>query len=157
MRADVVQAGLGGGVDLSMLYGTCFALLNLYGEEFFFFNFHNLLCLCNKHLFANLSLINLVSIFRCSSSKTNPVYGRLVNSFVLVCSLSSHRHLFIPLIFGSRFIALSIHNKLSILNVSSFLRDPKQSFRLQLEGTHGSIRGVTEVFQWTLDRHTFPM
>jgi hypothetical protein len=26
-----------------------------------------------------------------------------VNSFVLVCSLSSHRHLFIPLIFGSRF------------------------------------------------------
>ncbi len=40
-----------------------------------------------------------------SSSKTNPVYGRSVNSFVLVCSLSSHRHLFIPL------IALSIHNK----------------------------------------------
>jgi hypothetical protein len=33
----------------------------------------------------------------------NPVYGRRVNSFVLVCSLSSHRHLFIPLIFGSRF------------------------------------------------------
>jgi len=26
------------------------------------------------------------------------------NSFVLVCSLSSHRHLFIPLIFGSRFV-----------------------------------------------------
>jgi hypothetical protein len=34
----------------------------------------------------------------------NPVYGRRVNSFVLVCSLSSHRHFFIPLIFGSRFI-----------------------------------------------------
>jgi hypothetical protein len=32
------------------------------------------------------------------------VYGRRVNSFVLVCSLSSHRHFFIPLIFGSRFI-----------------------------------------------------
>ncbi len=31
-------------------------------------------------------------------------YGRRVNSFVLVCSLSSHRHFFIPLIFGSRFI-----------------------------------------------------
>jgi hypothetical protein len=72
--------------------------------------------------FANLSLINLenyfeddvyinlVSIFRCSSSKTNPVYGRRVNSFVLVCSLSSHRHLFIPLIFGSRFI--DSYNKL---------------------------------------------
>jgi hypothetical protein len=36
--------------------------------------------------------------------QTNPVYGRRVNSFVLVGSLSSHRHLFIPLIFGSRFI-----------------------------------------------------
>ncbi len=34
----------------------------------------------------------------------DPVYGRRVNSFVLVCSLSSHRHLFIPLIFGSRFV-----------------------------------------------------
>ncbi len=34
----------------------------------------------------------------------NPVYGRRVNSFVLVCSLSSHRHSYIPLIFGSRFI-----------------------------------------------------
>jgi hypothetical protein len=36
--------------------------------------------------------------------KTNPVYGRSVNFFVLVCSLSSHRHSYIPLIFGSRFI-----------------------------------------------------
>ncbi len=53
---------------------------------------------------SRLLLVNLVSIFRCSSSKTNPVYGRRVNSFVLVCSLSSHRHFFIPLIFGSRFI-----------------------------------------------------
>jgi len=52
---------------------------------------------------ANISAINLVSIFRCPSSKTDPVYGSRVNSFVLVCSLSSHRHLFIPLIFGSRF------------------------------------------------------
>jgi hypothetical protein len=34
----------------------------------------------------------------------NPVYGRRVNSFVLVCSLSSHRHSYIPLIFDSRFI-----------------------------------------------------
>jgi hypothetical protein len=60
--------------------------------------------------FANISLINLVSLFRCSSSKTNTVYGRRINSFVLVCSLSSHRHFFIPLIFGS---CLSIHNKLN--------------------------------------------
>ena len=38
--------------------------------------------------FANISVINLVSIFRCSSSKTNSVYARRVNSLVLGCSLS---------------------------------------------------------------------
>ncbi len=43
-------------------------------------------------VFTNFSSINLVSIFRCSSSTTNPVYARRVNSLVLVCSLSSHRH-----------------------------------------------------------------
>jgi hypothetical protein len=37
---------------------------------------------------ANISVINLVSIFRCSSSKTNSVYARRVNSLVLGCSLS---------------------------------------------------------------------
>ncbi len=40
-------------------------------------------------------------LMRCSSSKTNPVYARRVNSLLLVCSLSSHRHSYIPLIFGS--------------------------------------------------------
>jgi hypothetical protein len=34
------------------------------------------------------TVINLVSIFRCSSSKTNSVYTRHVNSLVLGCSLS---------------------------------------------------------------------
>ncbi len=38
--------------------------------------------------FGNISVINLVSIFRCSSSKTNSVYVRRVNSLVLGCSLS---------------------------------------------------------------------
>jgi hypothetical protein len=47
--------------------------------------------------FANFSSINLVSIFRCSSSTTNPVYTRRVNSLVSVCSLSSHRHSYIHL------------------------------------------------------------
>jgi hypothetical protein len=50
------------------------------------------------------SFVNLVFIFRCSSSLTNPVYERRVNSLVLVCSLSSHRHSYIGLIFSSRFI-----------------------------------------------------
>jgi hypothetical protein len=36
----------------------------------------------------NISVINLVSIFRCSSSKTNSVYVRRGNSLVLGCSLS---------------------------------------------------------------------
>ena len=37
----------------------------------------------SQRVFAKLSFINLVSIFRCSSSKTNPVYGSRVNFFVL--------------------------------------------------------------------------
>jgi hypothetical protein len=53
---------------------------------------------------ANLSIVNLVSIFRCSSSTVNPVYPRRVTSLVLVCSLSSHRHSYIDFIFRSRFI-----------------------------------------------------
>ncbi len=53
---------------------------------------------------ANFSFVNLVFIFRCSSSTTNPVYERRVNLFVLVCSLSSHRHSYIGFIFSSRFI-----------------------------------------------------
>ncbi len=56
-----------------------------------------------------LSFINLVSIFRCSSSKTNPVYGRRVNSFVLV--LVFH-HTDTSLYLLSLALALSIHNKL---------------------------------------------
>jgi hypothetical protein len=37
------------------------------------------------------------------------VYARRVNSLVLDCSLSSHRHSYIHLIFSFRFIL--IHNK----------------------------------------------
>jgi hypothetical protein len=43
---------------------------------------------------ANISSINLVFIFRCSSSPGNPLYARLVAFSVLVFSLSSHRHLY---------------------------------------------------------------
>jgi hypothetical protein len=39
---------------------------------------------------ANISSINLVFIFRCSSSSSNPVYARRVDSSALVFSLSSH-------------------------------------------------------------------
>jgi hypothetical protein len=63
--------------------------------------------------FANLSFINLVSIFRCSSSKTNPVYGRSVNSFVLV--LVFH-HTDTSLYLLSLALALSIHNKQNSLS-----------------------------------------
>jgi hypothetical protein len=59
----------------------------------------------NSHTHPSYSQTSrFVSIFRCSSSKTNPVYGRRVNFFVLVCSLSSHRHSYIPLLFDSHFI-----------------------------------------------------
>ncbi len=46
------------------------------------------LILTLTHHIRNISVINLVSIFRCSSSKTNSVYARLLNSLVLGCSLS---------------------------------------------------------------------
>ncbi len=52
----------------------------------------------------NISSINLVFIFRCSSPPSNPVYGRRVDSWALVFSLSSHRHSYIGLGFTSRFI-----------------------------------------------------
>jgi hypothetical protein len=54
--------------------------------------------------YSQTSHLLTLSVFRCSSSKTNPVYPRRVNSLLLVCSRSSHRHSYIPLIFGSRFI-----------------------------------------------------
>ncbi len=53
---------------------------------------------------ANISFINLVLIFRCSSSPNNPMYVRRVDFSDLVFSLSSHRHSYIGLVFSSRFL-----------------------------------------------------
>jgi hypothetical protein len=53
---------------------------------------------------ANIWSINLVFIFRCSSSPSNPVYARRVDSSALGFSLSSHRHSYIGFVFSSRFI-----------------------------------------------------
>jgi hypothetical protein len=55
---------------------------------------------------ANFSFVNLVFIFRSSSSTTNPVCERRVD--LLVCSLSLHRHSYIGFILA---FASSIHNK----------------------------------------------
>jgi hypothetical protein len=55
---------------------------------------------------ANFSFVNLVFIFRFSSSTTNPVFARRVN--LLVCSLPLHRHSYIGFILD---FASSIHNK----------------------------------------------
>jgi len=54
---------------------------------------------------ANFSIVNLVFIFRCSSTTTNPVCERRVN--LLVYSLSLHRHSCIGFILS---FASSIHN-----------------------------------------------
>ncbi len=51
---------------------------------------------------ANFSFVNLVFIFRCSRSTTNPVCARRVNH--LVCSLPLHRHSYIGFIFSFCFI-----------------------------------------------------
>jgi hypothetical protein len=55
---------------------------------------------------ANLSSINLVSIFRCSSHPHNPVYVKCGDPSDLSFSLSSHRHSYISLLFNSHFIDL---------------------------------------------------
>jgi hypothetical protein len=52
----------------------------------------------------NLSSVNLVSIFRCSSPPRNPVYPRRVDSSTVSFSLSSHRHSCTSLLFDSHFI-----------------------------------------------------
>jgi hypothetical protein len=51
----------------------------------------------------NLSSLNLVSICRCSSSPSHPVYVRRVDSSVLLFRLSSHRHSYGDLLFNYRF------------------------------------------------------
>ncbi len=53
---------------------------------------------------ANTSSVNLAFIFRCSSSPINPEYASRVDFSSLVFSLSSHRHSYIGLVFGSRFL-----------------------------------------------------
>ncbi len=55
---------------------------------------------------ANFSIVNLVQIFRCFSTTTNPLCARRVNLFVY--SLSLHRHSYIGFILA---FASSIHNK----------------------------------------------
>jgi hypothetical protein len=54
---------------------------------------------------SNLSSLNLVSIFRCSSPPRNPVYARRVDPSALALSLSSHRHSYISILFSSHFIS----------------------------------------------------
>jgi hypothetical protein len=49
-------------------------------------------------------VVYLVLVFRCTSSTTNPVYTRRVDSSFLVFSLLSHRYSYISLLFTSRFI-----------------------------------------------------
>ena len=55
-------------------------------------------------ILVNLLLINLVSIFRCSSLPCHPVYVSRVDPSTLAFSRSSHRHSYISLLFRFRFI-----------------------------------------------------
>ena len=56
---------------------------------------------------SKLSPINLVSIFRCSSSQSNTVYVRHIGPSVLTFRFSLHRHPHICIPFRSRFICCS--------------------------------------------------
>ncbi len=62
-------------------------------------------------ILTNFSSINLVFIFRCSSSPSNPVSERHVVSSALVFSLSSHRHSEMGFIFSSHFYRFTINKK----------------------------------------------
>jgi hypothetical protein len=70
--------------------------------------------------FENISSINLVFIFGCSSSTTNPVSARRVDSSVLVFSLSSHRYSDDISVFSLTLVLL-IHNKMQqiVLNTAT--------------------------------------
>jgi hypothetical protein len=61
---------------------------------------------------SHISSINFVILFRCSSSPTNPVYVRRVDSSTLVFSLSSYRHSYIGFVYISCIdLALSTHRE----------------------------------------------
>ena len=53
--------------------------------------------------------LNIVSIFRCTRPPSNPVFVRRLHPSVLVFSLSLHRHLFVCILFNSRFIYCNKH------------------------------------------------
>jgi hypothetical protein len=72
------------------------------GINFFFTPpFSRIFIFCPVGLSLTRSLINLVFVFRCSSSTSNPVSVRRVDSSFLVFSLSSHRYSYISLLFTS--------------------------------------------------------
>ncbi len=89
-----------------MLHKKCFKVFDVFSKNANFYFFP-----CGSYISANtkqqyFSIVNLVFIFRCSSTTTNPVCERRVN--LLVYSLSLHRHSYIGFILV---FASSIHNK----------------------------------------------
>ncbi len=64
----------------------------------------------------NFSSINLVFVFRCSSSTTNPVSERRVDSSFLVFSLSSHRYSYITLTLSTFLRVRDLFGELFIIN-----------------------------------------
>jgi hypothetical protein len=100
--------------DLACVYGdgfgSCFLIWVCFFNDYRWSTIH----ICRLFLFGcnkiislsteNLSFSNLVSIFRCSSSPSNPVYVRHVESSPSGFSLSSHRHSYIGFVSSSHFI-----------------------------------------------------
>ncbi len=59
---------------------------------------------CSPITLVNISSINLVFMFRCSTFTGNPVHVRTVDFSLLLFSLSSHRHSYIGFVFRTRFL-----------------------------------------------------
>ncbi len=96
---------------------------------------------------SNLSSINLVPIFRCSSPPLNPVYTRRVDPSSLTFSLSSHRHSYLSLLFISRFS--SLHNKQTVCMI------PGIDYTLYLGKKIKEKHGVNDILK--LDQHSLCM
>jgi len=89
---------------------------------------------CSPITLANISSIKLVSIFRCFSPPTNPVYVRCVDPSSSVSSLSSHRHSYIGLLCSSRSSYRFIINKQTTKRTGEGWR-----IRLESQGIPGRI------------------
>jgi hypothetical protein len=111
---------------------------------------------------SNLSSINLVSIFRCSSPPINPVYVSRVDLSPLSFRLSSHRHSYISLLFAFycddvSYAIISPCDGVSYVIVSFLIPNPQHTVivvyvyisRISMVGSVGFVLSEISGDNWT--------